>query len=141
MVNHKQAGREPYVLVLGAGASLSSGCSSYSELVDNLLRQYCGDEFEKLNEEPDERAREETKRDRFYADWRRMTSVNRYAFLLQQLGGDPSIGYEHPKPPPVIDEDETQLVTWMAVDIGIDAELDSVPPAGQIRATATLSRT
>ena len=95
MVSRKSAGREPYVLVLGAGASLSSGCSSYSELVDDFLQQFCPDDLPTLNEEQDARSREESKRGRFYEEWRKTGKVNQCSFLLKHLGGDPSSGYEH----------------------------------------------
>ena len=95
MVNRKQAGRKPYVLILGAGASLSSGCSSYSELVDDFLQEYCPKDFEKLNRKRGKQARDEAKQERFYAEWRRMSGPSRYSFLLEHLGGDPSPGYEH----------------------------------------------
>ena len=95
MVSRKRAGSEPYVLVLGAGASLSSGCSSYAKLVDDFLQQYCTEDLPALNEEQDARTREEAKRERFYAEWRHMSGVNRYAFLRPHLMGDPSPGYGH----------------------------------------------
>jgi len=95
MHSRKRAKRQPYVLVLGAGASLSSGCSSYSELVDDFLDKYCAGDLATLNQEQDERTREERKRERFYQEWRNTGTTNRYVFLSQHLGGDPSSGYDY----------------------------------------------
>lgn len=40
MYERKQAGEDPFILLLGAGASISSGCSSNRQLIEEIVRDY-----------------------------------------------------------------------------------------------------
>src|ERR671917_669313 len=40
IAGRKSAGVEPFVLLVGAGASVSSGCSPMTRLVDEVLQSY-----------------------------------------------------------------------------------------------------
>lgn len=40
MYERKQAGENPFILLLGAGASVSSGCSSNRQLIEEIVRDY-----------------------------------------------------------------------------------------------------
>jgi hypothetical protein len=94
-VSRKSAGVEPYVLILGAGASISSGCPSYAELVDVFLRDNCPADFTRLDHKRGAVARREAKLKRFYEEWSGLSKPNRFSFLKTHLSCKPSSGYEH----------------------------------------------
>ena len=108
MVARKQAGLEPYVLFIGAGASISSGCSSMLRIVDDVLQKYDAAKFEAWQKEiadatsKDERfgnlLRNEIndkKLENFLESWAAFDSETRYAILRKHLweGKTPSEGY------------------------------------------------
>src|SRR6185295_12204335 len=45
IVMRHRAGLDPYVLFLGAGSSISSGCSSMAQVVDGVLKMYRSNQF------------------------------------------------------------------------------------------------
>jgi len=95
MVKRKASGVEPYVLIIGAGASISSGCPSYAELVDAFLRNNCPTDFARLDRKRGTAAKREAKLKRFYEEWSGLSKPNRFSFLKTHLSGTPSSGYEH----------------------------------------------
>jgi hypothetical protein len=78
----RQRGGEKFVLMLGAGASMSSGVKSTPKLMEELLQQYGAD----LNgTDPLE--------DRFDKLWKRTSDPDRRALLQPYLDHPPSVGY------------------------------------------------
>ena len=59
MVLRKRAGVDPYILFLGAGASISSGCSSMMQIVDDVLRN--DSDFEKCKNDIEEATKQNEK--------------------------------------------------------------------------------
>ena len=45
MVDRKRSGTDPYILFLGAGASIDSGCSSMMKIVDDVLQSHDSAQF------------------------------------------------------------------------------------------------
>lgn len=98
MTARKKCGLEPYVLFLGAGASISSGCSSMASIVDKVLKSYDSVQHSKwqseveqaflVNPEYGELLRDKLnkeKQKRFYEIWDRLDSANRYSILVDHL--------------------------------------------------------
>lgn len=78
----KDQGDEPYVLLLGAGASLSSGVPTTNTIVTELLAQYdAGNEGGDVLQ-------------RFDRLWKRTPDATRRAFLAPYLQRQPSPGYQ-----------------------------------------------
>jgi hypothetical protein len=77
----KQAG-ETFVLLLGAGASMSSGVVRTQQLMEELLQKFGQD-----------LSGTDRLEDRFDALWRRTSDANRRAFLQPYLDRTPSSGY------------------------------------------------
>lgn len=107
MVSRKGSGT-PYILFLGAGASISSGCSSMMKIVDDVLKQNVKSEFDKweseietagqIDEKYGELLRndiEKKKRTRFFAIWGSLDYDTQYPILRKHLWEDksPSEGY------------------------------------------------
>src|SRR5438309_11156633 len=78
----KKGQGEKFVLMLGAGASMSSGVKSTPTLMEELLQQYGTD----LN--PADRLE-----DRFDKLWQRTSDRDRRMFLQPYLDHEPSVGY------------------------------------------------
>jgi len=94
----KQSKLDPYVLLIGAGASISSGCSSTIEIVDDTLNLRTPKEYEewqeKINAAIDidshygELAKKEIdarKRERFFEMWGTLDANTRYSILRKHL--------------------------------------------------------
>ena len=109
MVSRKGSGT-PYILFLGAGASISSGCSSMMKIVDDVLKQNVKSEFEKweseiktasqIDEKYGNLLRNEIgkqKRARFFEIWGSLDYDTQYPILRKHLWEDksPSEGYEN----------------------------------------------
>jgi predicted NACHT family NTPase len=108
MVGRKKSGADPYILFLGAGASISSGASSMMQIVDDVLESQDSKQFDELqvtiqkaasiNSEYGELKRQEInriKRDQFFKIWRRLDHESQYAILRKHLWENktPSDGY------------------------------------------------
>src|SRR5690349_13912854 len=108
IVSRQTGGVDPYVLFLGAGASISSGCSSMLALSEDLLRTHDTAQFHcweadianarKLDAKFGELQRQEInekKISRFLEIWATLDSETKYAFLRRHLadGKVPSQGY------------------------------------------------
>ncbi|WIM45358.1 SIR2 family protein [Methanosarcina mazei] len=110
MVSRKISGADPYILFLGAGASISSGCSSMMQIVDCVLEQHAKSEFEKWENEIEKATKEnkkfgellgneigKEKRTRFFEIWGTLDHETQYSILRPHLWDDkkPSEGYEN----------------------------------------------
>lgn len=110
MISRKRASTDPYILFLGAGASISSGCSSMMQIVDDVLKKYAKSEFDKwendienatqTNKEFGELLREKiskNKRVRFFEIWGKLDHDTQYSILRRHLweNKNPSEGYEN----------------------------------------------
>gem|GEM_PF-1476552 len=108
IVERKRAGAEPYVLFLGAGASISSGCSSMVALVDDVLQERDTTGFASWKAEIDgiaslpEQYRAavwneiaKRKRQRFFELWGALDPETRFAILQRHLAvpATPADGY------------------------------------------------
>ncbi len=108
IVERKKAGLEPYVLFLGAGASISSGCSSMLKLVDDVLLSHDTAQFEAWQQEIADAAAVDSrygdllrneinkkKLAQFFNIWTAIDGDSRYAILRKHLWVDktPSEGY------------------------------------------------
>jgi predicted NACHT family NTPase len=107
MVLRKKAESDPYILFIGAGASISSGCSSMMQIVDDVLKRCVRSEFEDLESEienatlKDEKFGElqrnennKIKRTRFFEIWGTLDRDTQQAILKQHLWNkNPSKGY------------------------------------------------
>jgi NAD-dependent protein deacetylases, SIR2 family len=110
MVSRKISGTDPYILFLGAGASISSGCSSMMQIVDDVLEQHAKSEFDNWENEIEnatqiekkfgELLRESKNKEklvRFYEIWGTLDHETQYSILRPHLWDDkkPSEGYEN----------------------------------------------
>ena len=108
MISRKKSNVNPYILFLGAGASISSECSSMMQIVDDVLGSNDSKQFgewEKnitdataINFEYGELKKEEIngkKRDQFFKIWRVLDRDSQYAILRKHLweNKEPSNGY------------------------------------------------
>ncbi len=108
IVSRRTSGVDSYILFLGAGASISSGCSSMLTLSEDLLRSHEAAQFnsweteiadaQKLNAtfgDLQKREINEKKIARFLEIWTTLDSETKYAFLRTHLsdGKVPSQGY------------------------------------------------
>jgi hypothetical protein len=104
----KESGVEPYVLLIGAGASVSSGCSPMARLADDVLQNYDRARFERwqasvaeaasLSHEFGELKGKEVaglKLGGFYETWLKLDANTRLSILKRHLWEDrtPSSGY------------------------------------------------
>jgi predicted NACHT family NTPase len=109
MVSRKREDVSPYILLLGAGASISSGCSGMVQIVDEVLQSRDTTQFEVWEREIESATSVEAeygelkkekigqkKRDRFFEIWGRLDGESQYAILRQHLweGKSPSNGYD-----------------------------------------------
>lgn len=94
----KRSNVDPYVIFLGAGASISSGCASMMEIMDSTLNQRAPKEYEewqrKINEANDidphygELVKKEidtSKREKFFEIWTSIDINTRYSILRMLL--------------------------------------------------------
>ncbi|MEA3345557.1 MAG: SIR2 family protein, partial [Chloroflexota bacterium] len=82
----RESGERPYVLVLGAGASLSAGCSSGWEIVEDTVTQLSAGDVAALSWEE--------KLAKFYDLLDNLSETERYLVLKGHLEGKaPSVGY------------------------------------------------
>ncbi|MDQ1253678.1 MAG: hypothetical protein QG646_2865, partial [Euryarchaeota archaeon] len=110
MVSRKISGADPYILFLGAGASISSGCSSMMQIVNDFLEHYEKSEFEKWESEIEKATKEnkkfgellgneigKEKRTRFFEIWGTLDHETQYSILRPHLWDNkkPSEGYEN----------------------------------------------
>lgn len=108
IAQRKSAGVEPFVLLVGAGASVSSGCSPTARLADDVLQSYERTRFDEwqasvaaaasLSPEFGElKAREvaRLKLEAFYGRWARLDPDTKFSILNRHLlqGAAPSAGY------------------------------------------------
>lgn len=109
MVSRKISGVDPYILFLGAGASISSRCSSMMQIVDDVLEQHAKSEFDKWEKEIKDATQKEKrfgellrneiskeKRTRFFEIWNLLDHDNQYSILRKHLWENkiPSKGYD-----------------------------------------------
>ena len=110
MVSRKRAGTDPYILFLGAGASISSECSSMMKIVDDVLKHYAKSNFDKWESDIESATQKEkeygellrekiskSKRARFFEIWGKLDHDTQYSILRQHLweNKNPSEGYEN----------------------------------------------
>jgi hypothetical protein len=109
IAQRKSAGVEPFVLLIGAGASISSGCSPTARLADDVLQSYERTRFEEweasvqaaaaLSPDFGELKSREVARhklDAFYERWARLDHDTKFSILNRHLlqGAAPSEGYK-----------------------------------------------
>ena len=86
--HRREADEPPYVLVLGAGASLASGASSTAHIVDTVVEEHGGQDPTGLSWDE--------KLDIFYDVLDSVSAGERYLILSRHLKGvEPSPGYRH----------------------------------------------
>ena len=84
----RETGEPPYVLVLGAGASLASGAASTARIVETVVQEYRGLELAGLSWEEKLAA--------FFKVLDGVSAEERYLILSRHLkGAQPSPGYHH----------------------------------------------
>lgn len=108
MVDRKRSGTDPYILFLGAGASIDSGCSSMMKIVDDVLQSHDSAQFLDWQKEIEEATsvhakfgellRQEIgkqKREKFFVKWNGLDINSKYSLLRPHLweGKSPSNGY------------------------------------------------
>jgi hypothetical protein len=108
MVLRSQSGADPYVLLLGAGASASSGCSTMMQIADDVLRSREPARFSEWMKEIEkaslidlhfgelqERELGPQKLKLFFEIWGRLDRETQYSILRKHLwdGKNPSDGY------------------------------------------------
>lgn len=108
MVSRKRTEIEPYIIFLGAGASISSGCSSMMQIVDDVLKSHEEKHFDNWNKEIQKAESVHAeygglliekickqKRELFFKVWSRLDSDTKYSILRKHLWEDksPSDGY------------------------------------------------
>lgn len=88
-IRHRsEAGEPPYVLVLGAGASLASGASSTAHIIETVVQEHGGQDPASLSWEEKLAA--------FYGVLDSVSARERYLILSHHLkGAEPSAGYHH----------------------------------------------
>ena len=110
VVSRKKAGVDSYVLFLGAGASINSGCSNMVQLANDVLQSHEPKQFAKWETELSAATSKDTrfgdllktdinekKINRFLDIWSMLDSETRYAILRRHLWDQktPSRGYEY----------------------------------------------
>jgi len=110
MVSRKKARADPYILFLGAGASINSGCSSLMKIVDDVLKSqatksdldYWEDKIKKANQdkEYEKFLNEKIGREKctcFFETWEKLGDNTRYSILKKHLleNKNPSEGYDY----------------------------------------------
>ena len=108
VVDRKRSGSDSYILLLGAGASISSGCSNMMQIIDDVLESHDLTQFEEWRIEIEKAASinveygelkkleiNKQKRDRFFEIWNRFDGNSKYSILRSHLWEDrlPSKGY------------------------------------------------
>ena len=108
MVDRKRSETDPYILFLGAGASISSGCSSMMQIIDDVLQSQDSTQFNdwqreiekavSVDAEYGELLKEKIgkqKRDRFFEIWSGLDRDSQYSILRRHLweNKSPSDGY------------------------------------------------
>ena len=108
MVARKRSEVDPYIPFLGAGASISSGCSSMMQIVDGVLQSHDLTQYDNWQKEVAEAASlnakygellkqeiAKQKRDRFFKIWSKLDRDSQYSILRHHLREDksPSDGY------------------------------------------------
>jgi hypothetical protein len=131
MVGRKKSGADPYILFLGAGASISSGASNMMQIVDDVLESHDSKQFDELqvniqkaasiNSEYGELKRQEInriKRNQFFKIWRRLDHGSQYAILRKHLWENktPSDGYV----------DLAHLIKWGYIKMILSTNLDNL---------------
>jgi hypothetical protein len=131
IAQRKSAGVEPFVLLVGAGASASSGCSPMTRIADDVLQTYERTRFEEwqasvakaaaLSPEFGELKSREVARlklDAFYERWSRLDHDTKFAVLNRHLlqGASPSEGYR----------DLARLVTDGYFGLALSTNLDNL---------------
>ncbi|WP_157860112.1 NACHT domain-containing protein [Methanosarcina acetivorans] len=109
MVSRKKEGIDPYILFLGAGASISSGCSSMMQIVDDVLKHHATkSDLDKWKSEVENATQKDPKfgdlvrneqnkikRTRFFEIWRTLDHDTQQSILKQHLWDrKPSEGYD-----------------------------------------------
>lgn len=85
IVLRKKANADRYVLFLGAGASISSGCSSMMQIVDDVLKSYSELEFDKWENNIKNSVQIEKKRKCFFDIWDSLDHGTQYSILKNHL--------------------------------------------------------
>lgn len=109
MVSRKKARAQPYTLFLGAGVSISSGCSNMMQIVDDVLEKNAKSEFCSWENEIENASQisiefgellqndiGKKKRVRFFEIWEKLDQGTQYAILKSHLfeNKNPSEGYD-----------------------------------------------
>jgi hypothetical protein len=109
MISRKRAGTNQYILFLGAGASISSGCSSMMQIVDDVLRNNVKSKFDEWESEINNAAEVNIifgellrndvnikKRALFFDIWGTLDHNTQYSILRRHLweNKNPSEGYK-----------------------------------------------
>jgi hypothetical protein len=131
MVLRKQSEAGPYILFIGAGASISSGCLSMMKIVDDALQSHDSTQFNdwqkkieeaaSVNMEYGELLKEkigQQKRKRFFEIWSKLDGNTQYSILRRHLweGKSPSEGYS----------DLAQLIKMGYIEMILSTNLDSL---------------
>ena len=108
IVDRKKSETDPYILFLGAGASIGSGCSSMMQIVDDVLQSQDSTQFNNWQREIEEAASKDAeygellkekiskqKRGRFFEIWSGLDRDSQYSILRRHLWEckSPSDGY------------------------------------------------
>lgn len=88
IVSRKQAGLEPYILFIGAGASLGSGCSSMLGLVDDVLQSHDSAQFSAWQEEISKAEAVSAKFGELLRDDINKKKISRFMDIWGNLDGD-----------------------------------------------------
>ena len=107
IVARKQVGLSPYVLFIGAGVSISSGCSSMLGIVDDVLQSHDSAQLEAWQKDITDATSKDTrfgdllrneinekKLGKFFEIWGVLDTESKYALLRKHLwdGKSPSAG-------------------------------------------------
>ncbi|MEX2720362.1 MAG: SIR2 family protein, partial [Candidatus Wukongarchaeota archaeon] len=110
MVSRKMSGTDSYILFLGAGASISSGCSTMMQIVDDVLKHYAKSEFDEWESKIEKATQEnkkfgellrneigKEKRTCFFEIWGTLDHETQYSILRPHLWDNkkPTEGYEN----------------------------------------------
>ncbi|HEX7318468.1 MAG TPA: SIR2 family protein [Pyrinomonadaceae bacterium] len=131
IAGRKSTGAEPFVLLVGAGASISSGCSPTARLADDVLESYERTRFEEwqasvaaaaaLSPEFGELKAKEVARlklEAFYERWARLDHNTKFSILNRHLlqSTTPSEGYK----------DLARLITAGYFGLALSTNLDNL---------------
>lgn len=94
MVDRKRHDMESYVFLLGAGASISSGCPTYEDLARAFLERF-QKQYQEILAIKDEDEQHRQLIDAFSAEWRKSGEVTRLTFLQDKFDKAHAEAYDH----------------------------------------------